>query len=53
MWWGIFNSIEWSEKNIEIFKIEKMAAVFLNILKMDILEKATFKIFLFFLVDCK
>ena len=49
MWWGIFSSIEWSEKNIKIFQIEKMAAVFLKILKMDFLEKATFKIFYFFL----
>ena len=48
MWWGIFSSKEWSEKNIKIFKIEKMAADFLKILKMDFLEKATFKIFYFF-----
>ena len=48
MWWGIFSSIEWFEKNIKIFKIEKVAAVFLNILKMDFLEKAAFKIFNFF-----
>ena len=30
-----------------------MAAVFLKILKMDFLEKATFKIFNFFVVDCR
>ena len=41
VWWGIFSSIEWSEKNIKIFKIEKIAAVFRKILKMDFLEKAT------------
>ena len=51
MWWGIFSSIEWSEKNTKIFKIEKMAVVFLKILKMDFLEKATFK--LFFFLDCR
>ena len=48
MLWGIFSSIEWSEKNIKIFKIEKMAAVFLTILKMDFLEKATFEVYFFF-----
>ena len=48
MWWGILSSIEWSEKNIKMFKIEKMAAVFLKILQMDFLEKATFKFFYFF-----
>ena len=42
MWWGIFSSIEWSEKHIKIFKIEKMAAVFLKIFKIDFLEKTTF-----------
>ena len=53
MWWGILSSIEWSEKNIKIFKIEKTAAIFLKILKMDFLEKATFKVFFFFFfVDC-
>ena len=53
MWWGVFSSIEWSEKNIKIYKIEKMAAVFLKILKMDFLEKATFKTFYFFLLGCR
>ena len=33
------------------FKIEKMAVVFLKILKFDFLEKDTFKIFFF--VDCR
>ena len=47
MRWRIFGSIEWSEKNIKIFKIEKIAAVFLKILKMDFLEKSTFQIFYF------
>ena len=41
MWWGIFSSIEWSEKNMKTFKIEETAAVFLKMLKMDFLEKAT------------
>ena len=50
MLWGIFSSIKWSEKNIKILKMEKMAAVFLKILKMDFLEKATFE---FFLMDCR
>ena len=49
--WGIFSSVEWSEKNVEIFKIEKMAAVFLKILKMHFIEKAFFKIFYLILVD--
>ena len=35
-------------ENIKIFKIEKMAAVFLKILKMNFLEKATLKFLLFF-----
>ena len=48
MWSKMFSSIEWSEKNIEILKIEKMATVFLKILKMDFLERATFKICFFF-----
>ena len=48
VWWEIFSSIEWSEKNIKIFKTEKMPAVFLKILKMDVLEKATCKFFLFY-----
>ena len=48
MWWGIFSSIEWCEKNIKILKIEKIKAVFLKILKMDFLEKATLKILNFF-----
>ena len=47
MRWGIFGSIEWSEKNNKIFKIEKIAAVFLKILKIDFREKSTFKIFYF------
>ena len=38
IWRGIFISIECSEKNIKIFKIEKMAAVFLKILIMDFLK---------------
>ena len=45
MWWGIFRSIEWSEKNIKVFKIKKMAAVFLKILKMYFLEKVNLNIF--------
>ena len=45
MWWGIFGSIEWSEKNIKILKIEEMAAIFLKMLKMDFLEKATLSTF--------
>ena len=53
MWWGIFGSIEWPEKNIKIFKIEKMATVFLKILQTDFLERATFKFFYLFLVDCR
>ena len=48
MWCGIFSSIEWSEKNIKIFNIDKMAAVFLKILKMDFFDKATLKFFIFF-----
>ena len=52
MWWGIFSSIEWSEKNIKIFKIEKIAAVLLKMLKMDFLETATLKtVFFLWIVD--
>ena len=53
MWWEIFSSIEWSKKSIKVFKIEIMAAVLMKILKMDFLEKATFKIFYLFLVDSR
>ena len=53
MWWEIFSSIEWSEKNIKIFEIEKIAAVFLKTLKMDFLEKVTLIMFYFFSVDCR
>ena len=50
MWWGILSSIQWSEKNIKIFKIEKMAAVYWKFWKWIFSNRPPSNFFFFFLL---